>query len=458
MLDQALVLLIFLSVILSIFVNQEVVEFRYSNVIDIPYYISPLLGAFTLVFTGVLDLNQVYISVAGLPFTAGTSFLNISGPFSTILLFLSVAFVSLCLEVSGFFRYLAVRVMKMVNGSGRSLFIAVFWISGFLALFASNDIIILTLTPFLLEFLALTDLRALPYLIAEFFAANIFSMVLLIGNETNIIIATAHSLGFLNFAKTMMLPGFLGGLFGFLTLYLIFRDSIDREYSCKDLPDVHLNRWEILSSTLLIGTLFSLAFFSIAGFSLWFVGLMWVAVSFVLFVMPDVFEKVKSRADAEELFIYRVNRKMPWEVVPFLIGFFVMVHAFTITGITTFLTTLTSLATGQGLFQTLVGVGSASAFTANILNNIPMTVLFSEILAGYSSGIVSEAALYSLVIGSNVGAILSPIGALAGIMWMKMVNHDKRRITFSEFIGIGLKVIIPVLLASFLGLYIALAL
>jgi arsenical pump membrane protein len=455
MLQKFLVTAVFFTAIVSIFVNRDVIEFRYSRFLDIPYYLSPFIAAFIVLLTGVIDLGQFYTALAGVSISQGTGFLQTSGPFSTIILFLSVAFISLCLEVSGFFRYLAVKVLKAVDGSGRKLFFAVFWVSGFLALFTSNDILILTFTPFLIEFLNLTDLDPVPYLVAEFFAANVFSMVFLIGNETNIIVAASHALGFVSFLKIMLIPGFAGGTACFIALYMIFRERVETDYSCRKLPDVRLNRWELLASALLLGTLLSLAIFSISGYLLWHIALLWVMVSVMLFVVPDTVEKLWKKQEADELFLYRINQKMPWEVVPFLTGFFVLVYAFSVTGVTSVIAEVLMSGAEGSILKTVFGVGALSTFSANLLNNIPMTALFSEVLTGYGTGMERTAALYSLVIGSNIGAIITPIGALAGIMWMKMVNHDEERITFREFSSIGWKVALPTLLASLAGLYLS---
>jgi len=48
---------------------------------------------------------------------------------------------------------------------------------------------------------------------------------------------------------------------------------------------------------------------------------------------------------------------------------------------------------------------------ANLINNMPMGVLFFSLLAG--SGDLT--AIYATVIDSNIGAYLTPIGTLAGI-------------------------------------------
>jgi arsenical pump membrane protein len=69
-----------------------------------------------------------------------------------------------------------------------------FFLSSVITLFTSNDIVILTLTPIIFYFGKHAKVRMMPYLIAEFFAANIWSMFLYIGNPTNIIVAMASGL------------------------------------------------------------------------------------------------------------------------------------------------------------------------------------------------------------------------------------------------------------------------
>lgn len=452
MLEIYVVAIVFFLTALSIFVNQGVIENRYLRFLDIPYHLSPVLGAALIYLLGVINLFDVYTGLTGVSVSEGLTFLSYSGPYSAAVLFLSIALVSLSLEVSGFFRYLAVKILEVVEGSGVWLFVAVFWVTAFFALFTSNDIIILLFTPFLLHFLRLVDLDSSPYLIAEFFAANIFSMVMLIGNETNIIAATAHGIAFIEHIQFLILPGIIGGSATFAALYFLFRNNIHVNYETENLPEVSLNRWELLSSLLLISTLLSLGFLSMQGYLLWHIGFFWAALTVILFVLPDLLEQWFNDLDRKP-YLYSINEKMPWEVVPFLFGFFVIVYSFEVTGLTPWLTEILNSLLGGSIFSTVFGIGLLSAITANMVNNIPMTVLFSDILAGYGTGDVRTAAVFSLIIGSNIGANITPIGALAGILWFKMVNHDKKRVTFKQFLSTGLKVTSVTALASLTTLY-----
>ena len=65
----------------------------------------------------------------------------------------------------------------------------------------SNDVVILTLTPILCYFTQVGNMDPTPWIFAEFFAANLLSFVLVVGNPTNIIVAQAYKLSFLEFSK-----------------------------------------------------------------------------------------------------------------------------------------------------------------------------------------------------------------------------------------------------------------
>ena len=78
-----------------------------------------------------------------------------------------------------------------------------------------------------------------------------------------------------------------------------------------------------------------------------------------------------------------------------------------------------------------------------------MSVLFSSVV---TAGGASRGALLAAVIGSNVGAFLTPMGALAGIMWMAMLKDQGVKLSFAKFALLGVAISVPTLLAALLGL------
>ena len=81
-----------------------------------------------------------------------------------------------------------------------------------------------------------------------------------------------------------------------------------------------------------------------------------------------------------------------------------------------------------------------------------MSVLFSSVL-NELNGINLTKAVYATVIGSNIGAFLTPLGALAGIMFSSLANSHGIKFTFLTFVKYGVLIAIPTLFAALAGLY-----
>ena len=110
---------------------------------------------------------------------------------------------------------------------------------------------------------------------------------------------------------------------------------------------------------------------------------------------------------------------------------FVIVEALGATGVTEML--FDFLDGSMPIFR----YGVASFLASNLINNIPMSVLFSSML---SCDPTNLAAVYATVVGSNLGACLTPIGALAGIMWSSILKKHGLKFGYLDFLKIGITV------------------
>ncbi len=183
------------------------------------YILGALLGPVLIILFGILNLSQILTGLGGV------GSLN---PFGILILFLSMVFMSIFLDITGFFEYCARIALKHAGGNGRHLFFTVYLTVSLLTIFTSNDIIILTFTPFIYYFSKNAGIDPKPYLIGEFFAANTWSMMLYIGNPTNIVLAAAFDLRFDEYTKWMLLPAITAGLMNMLLLYILFRKNINK--------------------------------------------------------------------------------------------------------------------------------------------------------------------------------------------------------------------------------------
>ena len=184
------------------------------------YWVVAFIGAIILLVTGCLPFGEL---IGGL--TQNTSV----NPLKILVLFFSMTSISIYLDDLGFFRFLANAVLKRAGHNQKTLFLMLYLTVSVLTVFTSNDIIILTFTPFICFFAKKAKISPLPYLIAEFVAANTWSMALIIGNPTNIYLASSAGVDFMQYLKVMALPTIAAGVVSFVVLYAIFHKKLREE-------------------------------------------------------------------------------------------------------------------------------------------------------------------------------------------------------------------------------------
>jgi len=169
-------------------------------------------------------------------------------------------------------------------------------------------------------------------------------------------------------------------------------------------------------------------------------------VSLVVFTMAISFFRRRSI-----FLIARCIIRAPWDLAPFVISMFILVLALDKYGITGTLGSFLSRPETVG--GTVASFGVSSFFAANVVNNIPMSVLYSSVIGGMEASPLTVAALYAAVIGSNLGAFFTPTGALAGIMWTGQLHDHGVSYSFTRFVKYGAAVAVPAMAAALLGLW-----
>ena len=127
------------------------------------YWIIALLGAVILLIFSFAPIQEV-----GKELISNTSV----NPLKIIVLFFSMTILSIYLDEVGLFKYLASVAAKKAKNNQYALFIILYFLTATLTIFTSNDIVILTFTPFICFFCKNSKINPIPYLIAEFAAAN----------------------------------------------------------------------------------------------------------------------------------------------------------------------------------------------------------------------------------------------------------------------------------------------
>lgn len=423
--------LVCVALVLTVLTNPSINIGKYH--IRIFYWTAPVLGSIALLLFRLLPLPVMW---------EGLTSSGSINPLKILTLFISMTTLSIYLDEVGFFSYIAGISLKFAKTSQLRLFCVLFLLVSVLTVFTSNDIIILTFTPFICYFSKKAEIDPMPYLFGEFVAANTWSMMLIIGNPTNIYLATANGIGFGAYTAHMLLPTLFAGITAFLLLLMIFRKLLSQPISIKEEKTAFRDKGLVIIGLLhLVSCTILLILSSYIGLEMWYITLGF-AVS--LFLCVTIYKKKKG---VKERVLLHTIMRAPWELIPFVLSMFLLVLTLDRYQVTTIISDF------FGTEHLVWKYGIASFLAANVMNNIPMSVAFSSIVSHLPEADRLPAA-YASIIGSNIGAYFTPLGALAGIMWSGILNKMGIPFSFRKYISYGIRISIPVLIAALVGLLI----
>ncbi len=389
------------------------------------YWIAAAAGAITVLACGQCDLAAV-----GSALVADTAV----NPVKILALFLSMTVLSVFLDELGFFRALAGFALRHTGKGQKKLFFSLYITVSVLTVFTSNDVIVLSFTPFICYFAKEAKIDPMPYLAAEFVAANTWSMALMIGNPTNIYLASAFGIDFVKYFCVSILPTLAAGVVSLALLFLLFRKKLatpieGQAERCRveDGVAMWIGVIHLGACTLL------LAVSSYIGVEMWIVSLSAVGSLFLCNLVLAAFRKKPPKE------LGGCIRRAPWQLVPFLLSMFIMSEVLSGQG------TCAAIGEWLGADFAVWKYGTLSFVFSNLINNIPMSVFFSSVIA--SSGAGAEA-VFATAVGSNLGAFFTPVGALAGIMFGAILSEHGIKFGFLQFLKLGICIAVPALCAA----------
>ncbi len=401
------------------------------------YWIIALAGAITLIVTGGISHVEAWEGL-----TRDTSV----NPLKLLVIFFGMTILSVFLDEMNLFEYLASFAVRHAKSTQKSLFLMLYVMVSLLTAVTSNDVVILTFTPFILHFAKKVHINPMPYLVAEFVAANTLSMLLIIGNPTNIYLATSAGIDFFEYLKVMALPSIACAVGAFFILRALFHKQLKEPlHVVQDEVELGDKFLLILGIVHLVVAIIALSICSYIGIEMW---LACAVIVGSLFLISFVYMLIKGQSLS---LYFRILKRLPYALAPFVLSMFVIVLSLNKCGFTEMIAGLLS-NTKDSIFL----FGFTSFLSANVFNNIPMSVLFSDVLSFVTlDGASFKGALYASIVGSNVGAYLSPVGALAGIMWLNILKRNGHPLSFVHFMGYGVLISIPAMIIAIACLHLS---
>ncbi|KNE69423.1 hypothetical protein AMAG_13783 [Allomyces macrogynus ATCC 38327] len=150
--------------------------------------------------------------------------------------------------------------------------------------------------------------------------------------------------------------------------------------------------------------------------------------------------------------------RVPYSVLPFLLGQFILVEALDTTQVVPYLAVAASTLCAIHPVVTALLVALVACMLCAVMSNLPMTILMTKVLlspafrARVTGSAHRAAAMYAVVVASNVATCLALPGCLAGLMWAAMLGAKGVAMRPAAFAKVGMAVLAAPVLVGVAGL------
>lgn len=180
---------------------------------------APLIADLFLLAILAIGREEIY---------GGTVGSNNIAPIDIMVFFLTLAYIAISIDASGIIRFLALKVLQWGGVVGHRLFFYLYSFFFILGSFIGNDPIILSGTAFLAYMTRVSSNIEHPraWIHTQFAIANIASTILVSSNPTNLVLAGAFKIKFIDYTANMIVPVVATAILLFpCLLYIIFANE-----------------------------------------------------------------------------------------------------------------------------------------------------------------------------------------------------------------------------------------
>ncbi|HEY7173632.1 MAG TPA: ArsB/NhaD family transporter [Micromonosporaceae bacterium] len=328
---------------------------------------------------------------------------------------------------AGVFRWAGALAAHASRGSARRLLTVVFLIASVTTAVLSLDATVVLLTPVVLLTAQRLRVPPRPHVYACSHLANTASLLLPIANLTNLLAFAASGLTFARFGALMALP-WLGAI---AVEYVMFRRFFARDLAAPDGDNGYGRTGEGTDGDVQPAPRFALAVLAVTlvGFAALEplgVAPAWVALAGALVLgVRDVVGTPRAERTPVATRLALASNPAFCAFV-FALGIVVLGVRNTALG-----HLVTQLLPDAPTIAGLLGAAALGAVLANLLNNLPATLLLVPV-AAHSPGLV-----LGVLVGVNIGPNLTYVGSLATLLWREVLHARDHVPETRTFLALG---------------------
>ena len=309
----------------------------------------------------------------------------------------------------GFFRWLCMRIAKMVKYKIVPIFFTFMILSFVLAMFIDSITVILFLAAVTIELAVLLKFNPVPMILAEIFCANLGGSATMCGDPPNIIIGTSLGYTFMDFVTNTGVMAFASLGCVLVYFYLVFKKDLESkaenmDYSNLPTPESAITDKNgfIISTVIFLVTVVLLVTHAQTGLTVSAIGTL-VAIVTLAFSGKNALILLK---------------KVDYKTIGFFIGLFVVIGGLEQTGILEIVAGFIGKISGGSIVVMLAIILWLSAIASAIVDNIPFATTMIPIIKALSAtyGVDLSVLSWTLAMGTDIGGSATPIGASANVV------------------------------------------
>ena len=346
----------------------------------------------------------------------------------------------------GFFRWLCMRIAKMVKYQIVPIFFTFMVLSFVLAMFIDSITVILFLAAVTIELATLLKFNPVPMILAEIFCANLGGSATMCGDPPNIIIGTSLGYSFMDFVINTGIMAVVSLLFVLAYFYFVFKKDLvskaeNMDYSNLPTPESAIKdkKGFILSTVIFLVTVVLLVTHAQTGLTVSTIG------TFVAIVTL-----VTAGKNAIMLL-----KKVDYKTIGFFIGLFVVIGGLEQTGILEIVAGFIGKISGGNAMVMIAIILWLSAVASAIVDNIPFATTMIPIIKALSAtyGMDLSVLSWTLAMGTDIGGSATPIGASANVVGIATAAREGYIIKWGPYLKKMVPATIIVVLISMVIIY-----
>lgn len=327
----------------------------------------------------------------------------------------------------GFFRWLCMRIAKLVNYKTVPIFITFMIMSFVLAMFIDSITVILFLAAVTVELAQLLDFNPVPMILAEIFCANLGGSATMCGDPPNIIIGT--SLGY-SFADFVMNTGVIAAV-SLVVIVVFFYFAFRKEFAGNKDKKIDISKLPTpesaikdkvgfgISTVIFLCAVAMLVTHAMTGLTVAFIGLSIALVTLV----------------TSGKYALEVLKKVDYKTLLFFIGLFVVVGGLEQTGILEVVAGFIGDVSGGNAMLMIAIIIWVSAIASAFIDNIPFSATMIPVIdtLAKTQGIDLSVLAWALSMGTDIGGSATPIGASANVVGTSVAAKAGHPIGWGEY-------------------------